>query len=223
VAYFLTNFNFYVKKYRFFDNMENSFSSQMLWFRERAIIYRNLSQDEFFFDNLQMVIGFLLLALRNGNKLLIFGNGGSAAEAQHFAAELVGRFRKDRPPIAAIALTTDTSIITAQSNDTGFPTIFSRQIDALGKPGDIAICFTTSDVGDPHDEKSHSRNLFEGMMQAKVGGLTSLCFGSKRTRELAHIADQVILVPHEDGAIIQEVQLCLIHYICDKIEAELFP
>jgi D-sedoheptulose 7-phosphate isomerase len=155
-------------------------------------------------------------ALRAGKKVLVFGNGGSAAEAQHFVAELVGRFEKDRQGFAAIALTTDTSILTAQANDAGYETVFSRQIEALAHPGDIVVALTTSDV-----QASHSENIKRGLMTARAAGCITIGLFSERTRQLLSLTDVHILVPHRNTALIQEVHLAILHIIARLVEEEL--
>jgi D-sedoheptulose 7-phosphate isomerase len=158
----------------------------------------------------------IVQAISAGGKMLVFGNGGSAAEAQHFAAELVGRFEKDRRALPAIALTTDASIITAQANDSGYATIFSRQIEALAKPGDVVIGMTTSDV-----HESHSENIREGFRAAQNAGCTTIGFFSKKTVELLELVDVALVVPDDNTARIQEVHLAIIHIISRIVEEEL--
>lgn len=154
-------------------------------------------------------------ALQRGGKVLIFGNGGSAAEAQHFAAELVGRFERDRRALAAIALTTDTSILTSQANDAGFSHVFSRQIEALAKPGDIVIGLTTSDVS-----PNHSENIREGFQAAHRHRCTSIGLFSEKTSELLPMVTMSLIVPERNTALIQEVHLGIIHTISRLVEQE---
>lgn len=155
---------------------------------------------------------------QEGGKVLIFGNGGSAAEAQHFAAELVGRFERDRRALPAIALTTDTSIITAQANDDSFRTIFSRQIEALGKKGDVAIGLTTSDAQEGDD---HSANILDAFKVSKAAELKTIGFFSNKTTKLLDLADAAIVAPHTQTALIQEVQLSAIHLVCRMVEKDI--
>lgn len=155
-------------------------------------------------------------ALQAGKKVLVFGNGGSAAEAQHFVAELVGRFEKDRRAFAAIALTTDTSILTAQANDAGYETIFSRQIEALAERGDIVVVLTTSDV-----YADHSENIRRGLVAAKETGCTTVGLFSERTHQLLPLTDVQIIVPHRNTALIQEMHLAIIHIIAGFVEEAL--
>lgn len=152
-------------------------------------------------------------ALRAGKKLLIFGNGGSAADAQHFSAELVNRFVADRPALAAIALTTDSSILTSVANDAHYDEVFSRQIDALGAPGDVAVGITTS---------GSSPNVLKAVSMAKQKGLKTLGLSGRDGGKLADSVDLCLTVPHEATARIQEVHGMLVHLFCQIIEDELF-
>ena len=140
-------------------------------FGQRIGMYQRLIDDKFFELSFSSSVKILLNSLNssNGGKILIFGNGGSAAEAQHFAAELVCMFQKIRKPFAAMALTTDSSILTAQSNDFGFESVFSRQVEALCRPGDVVIGLTTSDGTDTVD--SHSMNICRGFQMALLSKL----------------------------------------------------
>src|SRR6266699_3921086 len=136
--------------------------------------------------------------LRSGGKLLLFGNGGSAADAQHLAAEFVGRFQIERRPLPAIALTTDSSILTAVGNDYGFDQIFARQIQALGRPGDVVIAITTS---------GNSPNVIEGVKAAKRGNLKTIGLSGKDGGLLAKEADVVITIASTSTARIQECHI----------------
>lgn len=155
------------------------------------------------------VAGIIINAIKEGKKILIFGNGGSAADSQHFAAELVNRFLKDRAPIAAIALSTDTSIITSIGNDSSFDNIFARQIQALGERGDIAIAISTS--GD-------SINVILGINIAKQRGMTTVGFTGGEGGKLSRIADYAFVVPDKNTPRIQETHITLIHVLCELIE-----
>ncbi|MFN4090563.1 MAG: SIS domain-containing protein [Alphaproteobacteria bacterium] len=150
--------------------------------------------------------------LRAGGKLLLFGNGGSAADAQHIAAELVGRFRGERRALAAIALTTDTSALTAIGNDYGFEAVFARQIEGLGRPGDLAIGFSTS---------GRSRNVVAGLRAARAGGLGAAALSGGDGGELPDLADPLLLVPDADTPRIQEMHILLGHALCEAVEAML--
>ncbi|MDE0047045.1 MAG: SIS domain-containing protein [bacterium] len=151
-------------------------------------------------------------SLKGGGKILFFGNGGSAADAQHLATELTVRYVGDRPAIAALALTTDTSAITATGNDMGFERIFSRQIEALGQPGDVAIALSTS---------GRSPNVLRGLEQARAQGLVAAALGGGDGGDLPHLADPLLLVPGTITARIQEVHIMLGQMLCGAIEIEL--
>ena len=155
----------------------------------------------------------MISALRSGNKIFFLGNGGSAADSQHLAAELIGRYRKDRGALPAIALSTDTSIMTALSNDFGFETIFARQIEGLGKSGDVAVGISTS---------GNSRNVLEGLEAArKIGCKTIGLLGCDGGR-IAEVVDIAITVPCKNTPRIQESHITIGHILCGLIEKELF-
>lgn len=187
------------------------------WFYEFEDLARKLRLDSNLKSSISSAGSILSLAVRSGGKVLIFGNGGSAAEAQHFSAELVCRFRKDRRAIASIALTTDTSIITAQSNDSGFDSTFSRQIEALCRPGDVVIGLTTSDVG----QDGHSKNIENAFRAAKDKGARTIGLFSERTKNLLPFVETAIVAPHSDTARVQEAHLTIIHLLCELIEETL--
>lgn len=147
--------------------------------------------------------------LRAGGKVLLCGNGGSAADAQHFAAELVGRFRREREPLAAIALTTDSSILTALGNDYGFDQVFARQVAALGHTGDALIALSTSGA---------SRNVLAAVETARAKNLRVLALTGARPSPLAEMADIALVAPSEDAAQIQQAHTALLHLLCDHIE-----
>lgn len=155
-----------------------------------------------------MIVG----VLRNGNKLLIFGNGGSAADAQHLAAEFVNRYLLDRSPLAAIALTTDTSALTSISNDFGFDQVFARQVMALGRPGDLAWGITTS---------GNSPNIVSAFEAARRQGLKTLSFSGKGGGKAAALADYSLIVEAQSTPRIQETLLTLGHVICELVETRM--
>lgn len=148
-------------------------------------------------------------ALKDGNKLLLFGNGGSAADAQHIAGEIVGRFKKERRALPAIALTTDSSILTAVSNDYGFETIFERQVEALCMPGDVVIGITTS--GD-------SENVVRGLKKAHDLGATTVAFTGKKGGKVVDIAHYSFVVPSYETPRIQECHITLGHVLCQIVD-----
>ena len=151
-------------------------------------------------------------AVAGGGKLLFFGNGGSAADAQHIAAELSVRYVKDRPAIAAIALTTDTSVLTAAANDLGYEQVFARQVEALGRRGDLAIGISTS---------GKSRNVVLGLEAAKRQGLITAAFAGASPNLMAGLAVHILCVPSTTTARIQEMHILLGHMLCAAIETQL--
>ncbi len=152
-------------------------------------------------------------ALKQGNKIVVMGNGGSAADAQHFAAELVGRFLKNRKALPAIALTTDTSILTAVANDFGYDRVFSRQVEALADPGDVIVGISTS---------GNSANVLDALAAAKKIRCRTVAFlGGGRSNKKTKV-ELALTVPVAETPRIQEVHLTLIHILCDLIESELF-
>jgi D-sedoheptulose 7-phosphate isomerase len=152
--------------------------------------------------------------LRSGNKVLLFGNGGSAADAQHLAAEMVGRFGPDRSPLAAMSLCTDTSILTAVSNDYGYTSVFARQIEALGRPGDTAIGISTS---------GNSPSVLTGLEMARGKGLLTLAFTGETGGKMADHAEIVFRVPSRHTSRIQETHILLGHILCELVDRDLFP
>ena len=156
--------------------------------------------------------GACVASLKGGGKLMFFGNGGSAADAQHLATELTIRYKADRAAIAAIALTTDTSALTAAGNDIGFERIFSRQIEALGRPGDVAIGISTS---------GQSPNVAAALRQARTMRIVTAALTGKGGGDLPGLADHVLVVPSDTTARIQEMHITLGQMLCGAIEIEL--
>jgi D-sedoheptulose 7-phosphate isomerase len=154
----------------------------------------------------------LIAALRGGHKILTAGNGGSAADAQHFSAELVGRYRRERSPYAAIALTTDTSILTAIGNDYSYEDVFARQVGALGQPGDVLLAYSTS---------GESANLLAAADEAHRRGMTVIAMTGPAENSLAQRADIALMMPAAQTPIVQEMHLMTTHVLCDLAEAEL--
>jgi D-sedoheptulose 7-phosphate isomerase len=152
--------------------------------------------------------------LRKGGKILFFGNGGSAADAQHLAAELVGRFGENRSALAAIALSTDTSILTAVGNDYGYEKVFSRQIEALGQKGDTAIAISTS---------GSSPNVLEAVEVARSKGIRTIGFTGETGGKMKDRVDILFRVPSRSTSRIQETHILLGHILCELVERELFP
>jgi D-sedoheptulose 7-phosphate isomerase len=151
-------------------------------------------------------------SLRRGGKLLLFGNGGSAADAQHIAAELVIRYKSDRPAIAAIALTTDSSALTACANDLGFDALFERQIEALGRKDDVAIGISTS---------GKSQNVLRGLRQARNMELRTVGLAGGTGGEMPSLCDAVIIIPSPITARIQEMHITIGHMLCKALEQRL--
>ena len=160
-------------------------------------------------------VSALVGCITAGGKVLSCGNGGSAGDAQHFAAEFVGRFERERPGLAAIALTTDTSILTAIGHDYDFASIFSKQVQALGAPGDVLLAITTS---------GNSANVVAAVEAARAKDMTVIALtGHKggKLREMLQETDVMICVPHERTARIQEVHLLVLHCLCDAVDLQL--
>jgi|SRR5512145_1875570 len=181
-------------------------------------IFRESSRvkEAFINDNLGKlanVIDVVTAALKAGNKIMIFGNGGSAADAQHIAAEFVNRFIIERPPLPAIALTTDSSILTSIGNDYDFSEIFAKQIRALGQEGDIAWGISTS---------GNSPNVLKALETAKKMGLVTLAFTGKDGGAIARMADHVLNVASPSTARIQETHITAGHAICELVDIKLF-
>ncbi|MBN1939354.1 MAG: SIS domain-containing protein [Candidatus Aminicenantes bacterium] len=153
-------------------------------------------------------------ALRSGRKILAFGNGGSAAEAQHFVAELVNKFLKPRPALRAVTLSTDTSVLTCIGNDISYDAVFSRQIEALGDVGDIALGLTTS---------GNSPNVLEALKTAKEQGLVTIVLTGWSGGKSAPLADILLDVPSSETPRIQEIHLFLLHLLAGDIEELMFP
>jgi D-sedoheptulose 7-phosphate isomerase len=153
-------------------------------------------------------------ALANGNKLLVMGNGGSAADSQHFVAEIVGRFKMERRALPAVALSTDTSILTAIGNDYGFESIFSRQVEALAASGDIVVGLSTS---------GNSPNVLKALNLAHDLGCRTIGLLGKDGGSIKPVCDLALVVPTTDTPRIQEGHITIIHIVCDLVEKALFP
>jgi D-sedoheptulose 7-phosphate isomerase len=156
----------------------------------------------------QAIVG----ALASGNKLLLIGNGGSAADAQHIAAEIVGRYKEERAAYAAIALTTDSSALTAIANDYGFEQVFARQVEGLGRRGDVLIALTTS---------GRSPNILAALRTARQCGLITVGFTGTNGESLRAHCDHLFVSPSDDTPVIQQIHLTALHGICDAVERAL--
>ncbi len=172
-------------------------------------------KEELLRNNIPQIIDIadiIISALRKGGKLILFGNGGSASDSQHIAAELVGRFKKDRGALPAIALTVNTSVITSLANDYGYEIVFAKQIEALGKKEDVAVGISTS---------GKAKNVNYAIKLAKKMGLKTIALTGGDGGELAKIADVALIVPATVTARIQEAHILIAHVICELIEEEL--
>jgi len=174
---------------------------------------QNILNDEALMQTIAQVGRECVDLYKNGKKTLLAGNGGSAADAQHIAAELVGRYGFDRPSIPSIALTTDTSNLTAIGNDYGYDKVFSRQMEGMGSEGDLFIGISTS---------GNSENIVNAITAAKEKGVKTVALVGRDGGEMARIADYAIIVPSNETPRIQESHILIGHIICDIIEKELF-
>ena len=179
---------------------------------------QGLLEDKTLLQNIERTINIIEEALRRGKKLLLLGNGGSAADAQHFAAELIGRFQQNKKALPAISLVTDTSVLSGISNDFGYDYIFSRQIEALGEKGDVVIAFTTSDF--ENKTGGHSINIMYGLKTAREKGLKRILLCGHKTKRLLPFVDVAIQVSADNTQRIQEVHEMLIHIICECIKGD---
>jgi len=162
-------------------------------------------------DVLESISLAMVATLRAGGKILWCGNGGSAADSQHLAAEIVGRYRRERRGLPSVALTTDTSILTAVANDYGYDAVFSRQVEALGKPGDILVGISTS---------GNSRNVLAALETARSQGLVTVGFTGAGGGKMAEVTDHLFVVASSDTARIQEAHILVGHMFCDWIEQD---
>lgn len=172
-------------------------------------LYTLLLEDQKFIQDFDAILQRLLKCYQTGNKLIIAGNGGSAAEAQHFAAEIVVKYKKKRRAYPAIALTTDTSILTACANDFDYSSIFSRQIEAVGQPGDVFFALSTS---------GNSKNIIEAIKTSKEKKMDVIALLGQSGGGSKELADLAIVVDSEEVSLIQEVHLIMIHVICEFLE-----
>ena len=167
------------------------------------------TQDATLLGAARKIAAVISAALRSGNKLLIIGNGGSAADAQHIAAEIVGRYKQDRPGYAAIALTTDTSALTSIANDYGFEQVFAHQVEGLGKRGDVLLALSTS---------GKSPNILAALRLARERGLVTVGLTGTKGENLRALCDHLLVAPSDDTPVIQQIHLAVGHAICDEIE-----
>lgn len=179
------------------------------YIQESIELNKKVLEDKELLNALDASINKINKCFQSGNKILIAGNGGSAADAQHFAAEIVCRFKRDRKGYGAIALTTDSSILTAWTNDIGFDSIFSRQIEALGNKDDIFIGISTS---------GNSQNIIEATKRAKDKNILTIGLLGNKGGRLINYVDLPIIVPSSNTPRIQEVHELIIHIICEEVE-----
>lgn len=163
-------------------------------------------------DEIIAAVKIITKAFKENRKVLFFGNGGSAADSQHIAAEFIGRFQKERRALPAIALTTDTSALTALANDYGFDVIFARQIEGLAQKGDVAFGISTS---------GNSKNVIEGIKKAGRLGLKTISMTGNFGGKLAKLTDASVIVPSKNTARVQESHICIAHTICELVEDQI--
>lgn len=180
---------------------------------KNRIVTGAILSDQKLLGTINDIVDACVKALRNGNKIMFAGNGGSAADAQHLAAEIVGKLNIQRPPLAAIALTTDTSAITAIGNDYGFEHVFSRQIQGIGKSGDILIAISTS---------GNSQNILNAIATAKSAQIKVFGMTGEGGKAMEANCDLLLKIPSTDTQRIQESHILIGHTICGMIEQRLF-
>lgn len=172
-------------------------------------------KEELLKSQVEIIVGIveaIINALEDGGKVILFGNGGSAADAQHLAAELVGRFKLERKGLPALALSTNTSTLTSISNDYSFAKVFARQVEALGKPEDVAIGISTS---------GRSANVIEGILAARDKGIFTIGLTGEKGGKLGEVVDLILNVPSQDTPRIQEAHIIVGHLICQLVEEKL--
>lgn len=193
------------------DTLTRAIAAQ---FRETADTLRAMSADDVLHSELAGVAVACIEALRRGNKILFAGNGGSAADAQHLAGELLSRFHYDRPGLPAFALTTDTSVLTAIGNDYGYEHLFARQVEAVGTAGDVFIGISTS---------GRSPNVLSALRRAREKGLVTVGLTGREGGAMPELCDHCLHVPSDSTPRIQEGHITLGHTLCWLIEREIFP
>lgn len=184
------------------------------YLRASIAVKQAMLADEAMLRRIGEIAGELARALAQGNKLLLAGNGGSAADAQHIASELVGQFSGDRPGIAALALTTDTSALTSVANDYGFEHVFSRQVATLGCTGDVLVVISTS---------GNSANIVAAVEAAREKSVFTVALTGAAGGKVAELCDQCLRVPSEDTPRIQEAHIAVGHILCALVERQLYP
>ena len=182
-------------------------------FRRSLEIFERAAKDEQMLGSIARIAGLIETAFRNERKLLIAGNGGSAADAQHIAAEFLSRFKFNRAPLPAIALTTDTSTLTSIGNDFGFEQVFARQVRGLGQKGDVFIGITTS---------GRSPNVIAALKAARETGVTCIGFTGTGGAAMAELCEATLIAPSGDTALIQQIHITAAHAICEIVERDIF-
>jgi D-sedoheptulose 7-phosphate isomerase len=177
--------------------------------KQSLAAFERATQDAAMLATARRIADVSIAALRAGNKLLLAGNGGSAGDAQHIAAEITGRYKLDRPAYAAIALTTDTSALTAIANDYGYDQVFSRQVQGLGRRGDVLIGMTTS---------GRSPNILAALQMARDMGIVTVGFTGTKGQAMASACDHLLVAPTDDTPVVQQIHLAVAHGICEAIE-----
>ena len=187
--------------------------SAQAYLDQTAQIMLNARQDEGFVAALEAAVASITAALRAGHKILLAGNGGSAGDAQHIAGEFLSRLNFDRAPLPAIALTTDSSVLTAVGNDYGYEFIFERQILGLGQPGDIFIGISTS---------GRSPNIIKALQAARAKGLVTIGFCGHDPRDMGPLCDVAVRAPSGETPLIQQIHIVAAHIICGEVERLIF-
>ena len=180
--------------------------------KQSLAAFERAAQDALMLQAAHRIAHVIVTALHGGHKLLLVGNGGSAADAQHIAAEIIGRYKRERPAYPAIALTTDTSALTAISNDYGFEQVFARQIAGVGRKGDVLLALSTS---------GRSPNILTALRVAHEHGLITIGFTGSKGAAMGVACNHLLVAPSDDTPIIQQIHLAVAHGICDEIEQAL--
>ena len=180
-----------------------------LHLKQSLAAFERATQDAAMLATARRIADISIAAIRAGNKLLLIGNGGSAGDAQHIAAEITGRYKQDRPAYAAIALTTDTSALTAIANDYGYEQVFSRQVEGLGRRGDVLLALSTS---------GRSSSILAALRMARERGLITVGFTSPKGEAMRDFCDHLLVAPSDDTPVVQQIHLAVAHGICDTIE-----
>ena len=188
------------------EDLINAHLKRSLLALERA------TQDGAMLDCARQIAAAIVAALSAGNKLLIIGNGGSAGDAQHIAAEIVGRYKRERPAYPALALTTDTSALTAIANDYGYGRVFERQVEGLGVAGDVLLALSTS---------GRSPSILAALRTARKRGLITVGFTGSKGQAMGADCDHLLMAPVDETAVIQQIHLAVAHAICDFVEQAL--